>query len=93
MELVKCLLAEGSIRFGEFSRNLGPGAVVDLDEIVGQMPAAHAGDQVVTPSRPVRVRDLLEGRLTSFVPVEPRHASEENNDRAPVMKPRSRGGR
>lgn len=58
MELVTCQITEGSIRFGEYSRNLGPGVVLDLDEVVGQRPEG-----------PVRVRDLLAGRLDSFLPV------------------------
>lgn len=88
MQLVTCTFVEGSIRFGEYSRNLGPGAVLDLDEVVGQMPAVKAGDQVVTPARPVLVRDLLEGRLDAFVPVEPPASASHGHG----PKDRSRSG-
>ncbi len=60
MEWVRARIS-GSLRCGEFSQEFGPGAAIDLDHIVGVDASGH----------PVQVRQLLEGRLECFSPVEP----------------------
>ncbi len=51
----------GSLRYREFSREFGPGATLNLDQPVGE----------TTDGLPIRVRDLLAGRLECFSPVDP----------------------
>jgi hypothetical protein len=36
MRQMKCLLPQASVSFGEYSRRLGKGAIVDFDQVVGQ---------------------------------------------------------
>jgi hypothetical protein len=66
MRLMKCQLAEGSVSFGEFSKPLGRGAIVDLDEVVGHRT-------VDGTSEPVLLEELLvgdPGLLHAFDPIE-----------------------
>jgi hypothetical protein len=70
MRQMKCLLPQASVSFGEYSRRLGKGAIVDFDQVVGQRTDAdgHAVD--------VTMEDLLKGDagtpglLHAFEPVE-----------------------
>lgn len=72
MRQVRCNLEGVSISYREFSRALGRGAVVDLDEVVGRRPpVVDAEGRLVEPARDMRVEDLLQGRLECFSPVEP----------------------
>jgi hypothetical protein len=70
VEIVRCNLKSCSIQYGEFSRELGEGATIDLDLQVGTRPAVVVDGSEIEPARPVHVRDLLAGRLECFSPVQ-----------------------
>jgi hypothetical protein len=58
MRLVTCQLVEASLQYKEFSRGLGKGAVVDLDEVVGKRTVE---DEHGTREEDVILEDLLKG--------------------------------
>jgi hypothetical protein len=74
MEMVRCTLGPGSemsLRYREWSRQIGAGAQVDLDEPVGDG---------------LTVRDLVRGRESCFAPItqetpeaEPRRVSRRHS--------------
>jgi len=74
VRLMRCALSsvsEISLSYGEFSRELGGGAVVDFDQVVGRQAAVTDVDgRELAPARSVTIEDLLAGRLECFVPVE-----------------------
>jgi hypothetical protein len=86
MKLVKCNIAEGAemsleYRPGEWSRQLGRGAVVDVDEKVGKREIEDEDGKPVV--RDVLVRDLIRGREDLFVAVEPQEKPTEQTAPAP----------
>lgn len=79
MRLRECQLSEGSVSFGEFSKPLGKGAIVDLDEVIGH----RKGEPVILEALLAGDADH-PGLLHAFTEIP----AAEDHDPAPGDLPR-----